>query len=308
MIADAREPGVPMPDIPGPISDPSKPRNALPASSCDSHAHIFGPADRYPYSPAREYTPPDASRRRYAMLLHHLGFQRAVLVQPSVYGTDNALLVDALRDSASEDLGISWRGIAVVEPGVSDQELETLNRLGVRGVRLNLVFRGADLDFDGVEQLARRIAPLDWHLQFLVDITRFEHFASRISRLPVPSVVDHMGHFPAKLGTEHPDFRALLSLLREGNTWVKLSGPNRISSRDRPPFDDVEPIAQALLADAPHRLVFGTDWPHVRLSTPIPDDGALVDEFFDWIDGDAALAQQILVDNPARLYGFRGDA
>jgi len=304
LIADAREPVVPMPDIPGPMAEPSKPRNALPPGSCDSHAHIFGPADRYRYSPTREYTPPDASRQRFASLLHHLGFQRAVLVQPSVYGTDNALLVDALRDSASEDLGISWRGVAVVERGVSDRELETLNQLGVRGVRLNLVFKGAALDFDGVEQLARRIAPLGWHLQFLVDITRFEHFASRLSRLPVPSVVDHMGHFPAKLGPAHPDFRELLALLREGNTWVKLSGPNRISSRDRAPFDDVEPIAQALLAVAPQRLVFGTDWPHVRLSTPIPDDGVLVDEFFDWIDGDAVLAREILVDNPARLYGF----
>lgn len=310
---------MPAPDIPGPLPDPTRPRHALPPGSCDSHAHIFGPAGRYPYSPAREYTPPDASLERYAGLLRHLGFQRAVLVQPSVYGNDNRLLVDALRAQAAGQAGsahaagldrhagasgITWRGIVVIDEHIGDDELQTLDRLGVRGVRLNLVFKGANLDFDGVERLARRIEPLGWHLQFLIDITRFEGFAARLSRLPVPCVLDHMGHFPARLGPAEPSFRDLLALMREGRTWAKVSGPNRLSGCDSAPFTDVEPLVRALVEAAPDRLVFGTDWPHTRLKTSMPDDGVLVDEFFRWIDDDAAIAQKILVDNPRRLYRF----
>lgn len=302
--AGTRHQEIPAPTIPGPVAQPSRPHRLLPPGSCDSHAHVFGPASQYPYSPTREYTPPDAPRERYASLLRHLGFQRAVLVQPSVYGADNRLLADTLRLGQRGDLGISWRAVAVVEQSASDQELEALDRLGVRGVRLNLVFKGADLDFSGVERLAQRIAPLGWHLQFLIDITQFERLADRLSGLPVPCVIDHMGHFPAPLGPDIPAFRDLLALLQDGRTWVKLSGPNRISAYDTAPFTDAEVIAGALLAAAPQRLVFGTDWPHVKLPTSMPDDGMLVDELFRWLDGDTGLATRILVDNPAALYGF----
>ena len=293
-----------LPDIDPPAADPHRPGRPLPPGSCDAHAHIFGPADRYPYQPERDYTPHDASRQDYARLLHTLGMSRAVLVQPSVYGTDNRLLADALAQSAADPLGIEWRGVAVLDETVPQDELERLHGLGVRGARLNLLNRGGGIGFDNVARLADRLAPLGWHLQFLVDISTFEDFAGRLARLPVTTVVDHMGHFPAGLGPQCPAFRSLLALMREGRTWVKVSGPNRISSHPQAPFPDAEALARALAAHMPDRLVFGTDWPHVRLPTPMPDDGDLVDEFLRWIDHDEDLMRRILVENPARLYGF----
>lgn len=286
-----------------PDPNPRPPRRPLPANSCDCHAHLFGPVSRYPYHPDRNYTPPDASRGSYLQLLETLGFQRAVLVQPSVYGTDNQRVINALSRAQDDAAGVEWRGIVVVDEQISDAELERLDRLGVRGVRMNLVFRGG-IDVATAGRLAERIAPLGWHLQFLVDISQFDDFAGFANALPVPSVVDHMGHMPAALGPNHPAFADLLALLREGRTWVKLSGPNRLTAGQHPPFSDVDPLAKALIAAAPERLVFGTDWPHVQLATPMPNDGDLLDEFDRWIDGDEALAKQILVTNPAALYGF----
>lgn len=295
---------VPQPDIAPPVAKPTVPTRSLPPGSCDSHAHVFGPATRYPYAEPRGYTPHDASLEDYAGLLHHLGFERAVLVQPSVYGTDNQLLIDALARAREVALGIEWRGIAVLDDGVSDAELEKMNDLGVRGVRLNLLYEGADVGFDEAARLAERIAPLGWHLQFLIDITSFENFAKRMSQLPVESVIDHIGHFPAGMGSKTPQFLELKALMQEGRSWVKLSGPNRTSAHDVAPFSDVQLLAQDLVEHVPDRLVFGTDWPHVKLASSMPDDGELVEEFYRWIGGDEALAQQILVNNPARLYSF----
>lgn len=293
-----------IPDIPGPDPSPRRPRKKLPLLSCDTHAHLFGPSTRYAYGLNRSYTPPDASRQQYVNLLSTLGFQRAVLVQPSVYGTDNGLMCDVLSTPAQSVEGIEWRGVAVLDSSVTDAELDRLDKLGVRGVRLNMLFRGG-IDFDTVSTLAMRIEPLGWHLQFLVDINSFENFASRLSKLPVDIVIDHMGHFPAKLGPKLPAFADLVALLKEGRSWVKLTGPNRISTCDSTPFNDVEAIACKLIDSAPQRLVFGTDWPHVQIPTSIPNDGDLVDEFFRWIRNDQSLAQQILVDNPALLYSFQ---
>jgi 2-pyrone-4,6-dicarboxylate lactonase len=286
-----------------PDPNPRPPRRPLPARSCDTHAHVFGPASRYPYHPQRNYTPPDATREAYIHLLRILGFERAVLVQPSPYGTDNRRMLDALALAQESPEGIEWRGVAVLDDQVSDQELERLHALGVRGVRMNLVFR-AGVDMNTTRRLAERIAPLGWHVQFLVDISRFEGLAQQLAALPVESVVDHMGHMPAALGPGHPAFQDLLALGREGRTWIKLTGPNRITSLQHPPYHDVDPVAQALIAAAPQRLVFGTDWPHVQLPNPMPNDGDLVDEFHRWVENDTALAEQILVDNPAKLYGF----
>lgn len=294
------------PDITPPLVNPSKPQHRLPPASCDSHAHIFGPQASYPYATTRSYTPHDASLEDYTRLLHHLGFERAVLVQPSVYGTDNRLMMDALQSVQGDDadLGIGWRGVAVLDDSVTDAELEHMHSLGVRGIRLNLLYQGADVGYAQAARLAQRIAPLGWHVQFLVNITTFEDFAGRLARLPVDSVIDHFGHFPAGKGVDVPEFIELKALMRDGRSWVKLSGPNRITSHDTAPFSDVQPLAEDLLEHAPNRLVFGTDWPHVQMRTSMPDDGVLVDELYRWTGNDAALIHQVLVDNPARLYGF----
>ncbi|MCC5808732.1 MAG: amidohydrolase family protein [Ectothiorhodospiraceae bacterium] len=290
-------------DIPGPVSSPRRPTNALPARSCDTHAHVFGPSDVYPFHPDRSYTPPDALKSTYIALLKQLGFERAVLVQPSVYGTDNRLLHDALESGQREDDGIEWRGIAVLDSEVDDSTLEQLHAVGVRGARINLLFRGG-VNFDVADELARRIEPLGWHIQFLVDITTIPDFAKRLSTLPVPSVIDHMGHFPAPRGADEPALRELLAVMRENRTWVKLSGPNRISSHDFAPFHDAGQIARTFAETHPDKLVFGTDWPHVQIPTSMPDDGDLVDELFRWLDHDNTLLNRVLVANPARLYGF----
>lgn len=276
---------------------PRAPRFAMPPLACDTHAHVFGPASRYPYTPNRSYTPPDASFAQYKALLRALGAERGVLVQPSVYGTDNSLMADTLRDA-----GPNFRGVAVLDDKASDAELEALHAVGVRGVRCNLLFRGG-VDFAAVEALARRIAPLGWHLQFLLDVTRFEDLERKLSALPVDSVVDHMGHFAVAEGVGHPGFQALLSLLRGGRSWVKLSGSYRLTGLQHPPYRDVTPIARALVEAAPDRCVWATDWPHPQFHIPMPNDGDLLDQLPDWVP-DEALRRRILVDNPARLYDF----
>ena len=294
---------IPAPDIPGPKPLSNLPEAVLPAKSCDTHAHLFGPAARYPYHSDRSYTPPDVSRQDYVRLLRTLGFQRAVLVQPSVYGTDNRLLCDTLELAKTKPWGIEWRGIAVTDADIAESELEAMHQLGIRGIRLNMLFRGG-IDFATIQGLANRIAPLGWHLQFLIDITQFKDLVSRISALPVDSVIDHMGHFRSDQGPRDPAFTSLLSLLRDGRTWVKITGPNRISSQKMAPYADAQALAQALMHARPDRLVFGTDWPHVQIPTQIPDDGSLVDELYRWAEHDEQLIQSILVGNPEKLYSF----
>lgn len=292
-----------IPVTPDPVADPARPSISLPAGACDSHAHVFDPDSRTPLAPKSEYAPPYAPLERYEALLHHLGFDRAVLVQPSVYGTDNSFMVECLGKKGPTGDN-SFRGIAVVDSRVSDAELEDMNSVGVRGIRINLVY-GGGVDLDVLNTLTTRIAPLGWHVQFLVDLSKLPDFASRVDPLPVPFVVDHIGHFPVSLGPELPAFRDLVGLVRDGRAWVKVSGPNRISARQTAPFDDVRPLVDPLVDANPDQLLFGTDWPHVKLSTPMPDDGDLVDDFANWIP-DEAIRKRILVDNPARLYGLDG--
>lgn len=288
-------------DIPAPDPNPRSPAQKLPAGACDTHAHLFGPQGQYPYHPERSYTPPDATETAYRHLLKTLGFERAVLVQPSVYGTDNTRMLDTLSSNMA-DKELEWRGIAVVDRHISDEQLQSMHEVGVRGIRVNLVFAGG-VSFDEVRAVADRIKSLNWHIQFLVDVSKFERLAERLNSLPVPSVVDHMGHMPTSLGTDHPGFKELISLVAEGRTWVKLTGPNRISELDQPPFTDVEPFFQALRSTREDRCVFGTDWPHVKLPGSMPNDGALVDEFLRMVPEESAR-KAILVDNPENLYQF----
>jgi 2-pyrone-4,6-dicarboxylate lactonase len=277
------------------------PRTRLPAGATDSHAHVCGPAARYPYARSRIYTPPDAPLPAYRALLAALGVERAVLVQPSVYGDDNRALLDSLATDP-----VRLRGVAVVAAEVADAELERLHAAGVRGLRCNVVDvaePGGGLPMAALTRLARRIAPLGWHLELLAHVNEAPDLAARFADFPVALVFGHYGYAHARFGVGDPGFRGLLALVREGRAWVKFTGPYRISAAQGTHHADVRPYADALVAANPGRLLWGTDWPHVMVRGTMPNDADLCDEVTGWID-DAALRRAILVDNPARLYGF----
>lgn len=276
---------------------PRPARFTPPPGAVDTHFHVFGPVERYPYVPGRSYTPPDAPLAAYEHMLATLGVERAVIVHPSVYGTDNRASLDALRESRLE-----MRAIAVVDDAVTEVELREMDALGVRGVRVNLLF-GGGIAFEVAERIARRIADLGWHLQLLVDVSQFEALEARLLRLPLDTVVDHLGHMPTGKGLDHPGFQALLRLVASGRTWVKLSGTYRITREQQAPYGDVAPFARALIACNPERMLWATDWPHPAVQIPMPNDGALLDMLADWAP-EAAVRNRILVDNPAQLYGF----
>jgi len=274
---------------------------AFPPGACDCHAHVFGPAGRFPYGAERIYTPPDCLLDEYCPLLATLGVERAVLVQPSVYGTDNAAMLAALA------AGKGLRGIAVAANDISLAEIAALHRAGIRGLRFNVVDRREARNVVPVEALramAQHVAPFGWHLELLINLDQAADFATAIVDLPVPVVIGHMG-YPrdgARTWTDSPAFSDLLRLLDGGRCWIKLTGPYRITTGALP-YDDVDAVVARLVAAAPERMLWGTDWPHVMLKGTMPNDGELADLVARWMP-DAATRTRILVDNPAALYGF----
>ncbi len=295
-------------DLPCPAPDrtPLAPRTLFPGRACDTHAHICGPAAAFPYAEERIYTPPDSTLTDYLHLLEVLGVERAVLVQPSVYGNDNRALLDAL---ALEKTGL--RGVAVVDPAIGLDDIRDYDNAGIRGIRLNVVDHSGErnvMPVDDVRRLAALIAPFGWHIEFLVNLDEALLFADAVKDLPVSVVVGHLGYprggaagWPRSLG-----FEAFLRLFESGRCWVKLTGPYRLSSAPDLPYGDVAPLAQRLAAVNPERLLWGTDWPHVMMKKPMPNDGALADLVADWLP-DARLRERVLVTNPTSLYGFDDD-
>jgi predicted TIM-barrel fold metal-dependent hydrolase len=273
------------------------PIRELPPGAVDCHFHVFGPESRFPYAPGRSYTPPDASIADYETLADTLGFSRAVIVQPSVYGLDNSRTLSFLRESR-----IASRAVLVLDPDTSERELEALHESGVRGVRINLVF-AAGLAMETAVRLADKIRALGWHLQFLADVSQIDDLRGLVSRLDMPVVFDHLGHVPTRKGVADRGFQDLLALVRDGRAWVKLTGAYRVTGMKAPPYDDAMPFVEALLEAGPGQLVTGTDWPHPAIPVAMPDDADLMDMFGNWV-GDEALRQKIFVDNPERLYGF----
>jgi 2-pyrone-4,6-dicarboxylate lactonase len=214
--------------LPGPDRDTRTPRWKLPAGSCDCHAHVFGPQTRFPYIPTAAYIPPDATPEDYARMLRTIGCQRGVLVQPSVYGTDNSAMVAALRASVFE-----LRGVAVVDEDVSDRELENMHAAGVRGVRLNLASETPGLTLEQAPGLAARVKALGWHLQFFMDLRKLSDAEDKLGSLDIGIVVDHFGRVRADDGVGAPGFQTLLRLLARENVWAKLIGPYFLSDRCR---------------------------------------------------------------------------
>jgi predicted TIM-barrel fold metal-dependent hydrolase len=271
------------------------PKQKAPALSCDCHFHIFGPFDRYPLSEGRTYTPPPALVPAYLELAETVGLQRMVVVQASIYGTDNAVTLDAIQQFGLHRA----RGVAVIDDSFDEAALRRLHGQGIRGVRFNMV-SGNGTPEDQLEALARRVAPLGWHIQIYADGAKMLEIGGLLAGLPVEVVIDHCGGVKAALGVRHPQFQALLRLMDSGRAWMKLSS-YRASSTGAP-WDDVEANVKALVAAAPDRCVWGTDWPHSQMD-PAPEAGLLLDQLFAWVP-DVGVRQTILVDNPARLYGF----
>lgn len=280
---------------------PRKPKLTMPAGACDTHAHILGPIAKYAYSPARVYTPPDCLLGDYETMLGTLGVERAVLVQPSVYGSDNTVMLQAMKAA-----GAALRGVAVVENHVSDAELKALDAAGVRGVRVNIVDvkdrKPGTLPMAELNTLAQRIAPFGWHMEFLMHCDEFPDMDRTFADFPVDIVLGHLGYMKTSLGVANAGFQALLRLMQTGKAWVKFTGPYRISSEPLPHADTIA-YAHALIAANPQRVLWGSDWPHVMVKSAMPNDGDLCDLLAGWIP-DAAVREQVLVRNPAKLYGF----
>jgi 2-pyrone-4,6-dicarboxylate lactonase len=283
-----------------PDPQPRPPSVPLPELSCDTHLHICGPATRYDYSADRIYTPPDALLSDYLHVATTLGIERAVFVQPSVYGSDNTAMLDAMAACP-----LPCRGVAVVDAGIDEQAMLQLHAAGVRGVRLNIVdtrTKGAALPSATIDALAAKIAPLGWHLELLLHVDDFPSLDRALQDLPVDVVLGHLGYAHRGSSAADQGFVALLRLLERGRCWVKLTGPYRLT--DAPlPYAPVAGFAAELLRTAPERLLWGSDWPHVMLRGAMPNDGALLDVFCGWV-GDVRTRRAILVDNPATLYGF----
>lgn len=286
-------------NIPGFKPTVTPPKVKFPAGATDCHAHVFGPQSRFPYLPGAAYIAPDASPQDYARMLTAIGCQRAVLVQPSVYGTDNACMVAALKSGV-----FAFRGVAVVEPNVSDHELQSLHDAGVRGIRINLASETEGLKLADGERLAPRLQAMGWHLQFFLDLEKMPHAEAQLAGLKINIVIDHFAKCQAANGIQAPAFQALLRLVKRDNVHAKLMGAYFLSKQE-PHYPDVTPLARAMVAAAPERMVFGSDWPHPAARERMPDDGDLANMFAEWVP-DEALRKKILVDNPARLYGFPG--
>ena len=293
------------PLIAGPVPRPKAPDERPPPGAWDAHAHIFGPADKFPYTPGRGYTPPDAPVERYVALLDHLGFARGLLVQGNAHGFDNRVLLDALRRYPQR-----LRGVAITDTRTDSVTLHEWHRLGMRGLRFHLFseagkpgyVRGVGLDVFEVFRATMR--ELGWIMQVFCDWRLMSEVAATLREISreMPVIVDHMLHIPAARGVNDPNFQALLRLVGEGHVHVKVSAPYRLSEQF-PDYPDVRPFHEALLRANPDRLLWGTDWPHPSIRAEVmPDDGHLLDLFYRWTTAEPTR-RLILVETPERLFG-----
>ena len=284
-----------------PDRHPRKPNIILPQGSIDTHVHVF--ESKYKLSPVRGYTPPDATLADLKHLHDTLGLDRVVFTQPSIYGTDNSAILDGIN-SLNGATSNRARGVVAVSLDVTDEELADFDAQGIRGIRLNTDNKGGmPIGLDQIAQIAERIDGLNWHLEFLFPGQDILDLMPIFTSLKVPMSIGHFAYQPATAGVEAPGFQSLLELMRQGNTWMKISGANRVSQTDLPPYDDVKPMAQALIEVAPDRIMWGTDWPHPNKYEVNPNDGDLVNAFGEWVT-DEGLRRKIMVDTPASFYRF----
>jgi predicted TIM-barrel fold metal-dependent hydrolase len=292
-------------------SQPSTPVNfAVPEGACDCHVHTFDP-QHFPYSPSRPYTPEPVSVEELRSLHKALHMSRVIVVQTTVYATDNSGVLDAMKK-----LGARSRGVAVIDEKISDSALDELDRAGIRGMRLNLETAGETDPAAGrkrFQSAVERIKNRKWHIQIYARLSVIDGIKEEVAAAPMPVVFDHFAGTQAAPGVDQPGFSSLLNLLRTGKAYVKISAPYR-SSTLAPDYPDVAPIAKAMVAANPQRILWGSDWPHPGLPVPSRpkneitpffriDDGRILNLLPTWVP-DAAVRKTILVDNPAKLYGF----
>jgi predicted TIM-barrel fold metal-dependent hydrolase len=268
-----------------------------PPLACDAHCHVFGPVAKFPYDPQAAYVPADAPFEALQQLHKRLGLERAVIVHASCHGADMRVTLDAIARS-----GGRYRGTAIIDSSYSEKDFERMHEGGIRAVRFNFVRHlGGRPDMRLFRKTVARLRAFDWHLILHLDAQDLIEFEDLFSKLPVPFVIDHMGRVKAADGLEQPPFKTLLGFLKNENAWVKICGAERVSSKG-PPFTDAVPFGRALVEAAPDRVLWGTDWPHPNVKW-MPDDAELVNLLPLMVPG-KDLQYKILVDNPARLYGF----
>jgi 2-pyrone-4,6-dicarboxylate lactonase len=278
--------------------NPSKPKLELPRGACDTHFHVFGPQQRFPFAKDRSYTPAgDAPKEALFKLHQHLGIDRGVVVQSAAHGMDNAAAADLIASGNG-----NYLGVALVPTDIDRDELLRLDEQGFRGARFHYMSHlGAGSPIEDVLDLAETLGDLGWHLQIHLDSKLIEPLAPALKRAPVPVVIDHMARIDASLGLAQKPFQDLLRLMEDRKFWVKVSGSER-ASRQRAPWKDAVPFARKLVAEFGERTLWGTDWPHPNLEE-VPDDGLMADLVGE-IAPSEAQRQALLVDNPQRFYGF----
>jgi len=280
---------------------PSKPAYTPPPGAVDAHCHVFGPMAQFPFSPKAKYLPEDAGPDKLFALRDHLGFEKNVIVQASCHGTDNAATLDAIAKSNGKA-----RGVAVVDPAISDDELAALHDGGIRGIRFNFLKRLVDnAPKDKFLEVASRL-PKGWHVVIYFEADILEEMKPFMAAIPVPIVIDHMGRPDVTQGPDGPDMRAFRALLESrDDIWFKPTCPDRLDAIKEggkgDPWDNFAAAVAPLVADYPDRCIWGTDWPHPNMQDEVPDDGHIVD-MIPRIAPTEELQRKLLVENPNRLY------
>lgn len=277
------------------LSKRRKPTFKLPPGATDAHCHVFGPGNAFPYSPSRKYTPEDAPKEMLRALHDYLGIDRAVIVQASCHGLDNAAMLDCIASDPKR-----YRGVAIVNDTFTDKDFQKLHDGGVRGVRFNFVKHlGGAPDMAVFDRVIDRVKDRGWHVVLHLDAKDIDELSAIIRKLPMTFVIDHMGRVPGVDGVEQAPLKTLLELAKLEKCLIKVTGSERI---DFPPYDKAVPIARKILETIPDRVLWGTDFPHPN-STHEADEGELVD-LVPHIAVSADLQRKLLVDNPAKLYEF----
>ncbi len=283
-----------------------KPSFTPPPNSCDTHFHVFGPPETFPFVSTHEYTPPAAPLEHYLKMTAVIGIERGVVVQPSVHGLDNSAALDAIKTSDGR-LG----GVARIDDKTPKSELQRLHKGGMRGARFNLLDRpGGNVKLEILDRCVEHIVEFGWSVDLHIDTKNLLEQEKRIRMMPIPVVIDHIARVKPAEGLNQPAFQLLLDLLNQKHVWVKVSGADKICNTQLHsyfglPFVEVIPYARAVIAAAPERVIWGSDWPHSNnfAAGHTPNDGDLVDLLAEFAP-DPQTRKKILVDNPAALYGF----